>query len=140
MRPASKWLLPVFAAALIFTGCSPSGKNDMDMGNMHHGSMKPIEVEVQLTPDHPKAGDRTEVKAVLTQDGQPVTDVEEVKFEFWKDGQTAEHEQIVASSKGNGVFAAESTFAEAGAYTVRSHVTAAGMHTMPQKQFTVDAQ
>ncbi len=99
-------------------------------------SMEPVEAEltVAATADQ---GEAVPLSVRVTQDGQPVDDADEIKFEVWKNGAKEESDMIKASLTKDGVYEAETTFAEEAVYTVQVHVTARSMHTMPTTNVTV---
>ncbi|MBB3906392.1 FixH family protein [Anoxybacteroides rupiense] len=79
---------------------------------------------------------KTEIACIVTYGKEKVNDADEVKFEIWKQGND-QHEMISAKSKGNGKYAIEKTFTEAGTYSVVAHVTARNMHNMPKTDVIV---
>lgn len=130
--------LLVMTLAILLTGCkSDSGMDDMDMSSMDQAAMQPIEVEIQVSPDQPKSGETVSFQAKITQDGSYVASVKEVKFEFWKEGQMAGHEMLKVAKRGDGIFGIDKAFKDEGTYHIKVHVTAAGMHTMPQQTFAI---
>lgn len=99
-------------------------------------SMEPVEAELTVAATAEK-GEAVPLSVTVTQDGQPVDDADEIKFEVWKNGAKEESEMIKASLTKDGVYEAETTFAEEAVYTVQVHVTARSMHTMPTTNVTV---
>ncbi len=99
-------------------------------------SMEPVEAELTVEATAEK-GEAVPLSVTVTQDGQPVDDADEIKFEVWKNGAKEESEMIKASLTKDGVYEAETTFAEEAVYTVQVHVTARSMHTMPTTNVTV---
>ncbi|VXB93062.1 conserved exported hypothetical protein [Exiguobacterium sp. 8H] len=99
-------------------------------------SMEPVEAELTVEATAEK-GEAVPLSVTVTQDGQPVDDADEIKFEVWKNGAKEESEMIKASLTKDGIYEAETTFAEEAVYTVQVHVTARSMHTMPTTNVTV---
>lgn len=99
-------------------------------------SMEPVEAELTVEATAEK-GEVVPLSVTVTQEGQPVDDADEIKFEVWKNGAKEESEMIKASLTKDGVYEAETTFAEEAVYTVQVHVTARSMHTMPTTNVTV---
>lgn len=130
------YMLVLFGVML--TGCQGSNHSDMDMEGMDHNAMKMIEVNVKINPELPKIKELVEVIATIKQDGVNVKKANDVTFEIWEEGQPGEHEKIKGSKKSDGVYAITKTFTKAGTYSVISHTSAAGMHTMPTTQFKVE--
>jgi hypothetical protein len=99
-------------------------------------SMEPVEAELTVATTAEKE-ETVPLSVKVTQDGQPVDDADEIKFEVWKNGAKEESDMIKASLTKDGVYEAETTFAEEAVYTVQVHVTARSMHTMPTTNVTV---
>lgn len=99
-------------------------------------SMEPVEAELTVAATAEK-GEAVPLSVTVTQDGQPVDDADEIKFEVWKNDAKEESDMIKASLTKDGVYEAETTFAEEAVYTVQVHVTARSMHTMPTTNVTV---
>ncbi|RHB50043.1 FixH family protein [Exiguobacterium sp. AM39-5BH] len=99
-------------------------------------SMEPVEAELNV----PATADTDEAVTLavrVTQDGKAVDDADEIKFEVWKNGAKEESEMTKAALTEDGVYEAETTFADEAIYTVQVHVTARSMHTMPTTHVTV---
>ena len=99
-------------------------------------SMEPVEAELTVAATAEK-GEAVPLSVTVTQDGQPVDDADEIKFEVWKNDAKEESDMIKATLTKDGVYEAETTFAEEAVYTVQVHVTARSMHTMPTTNVTV---
>lgn len=99
-------------------------------------SMEPVEAELTVAATA-ETEETVPLSVKVTQDGQPVDDADEIKFEVWKNGAKEESDMIKASLTKDGVYEAETTFAEEAVYTVQVHVTARSMHTMPTTNVTV---
>ncbi|MCT4786938.1 FixH family protein [Exiguobacterium aestuarii] len=99
-------------------------------------SMEPVEAELTVAATAEKE-ETVPLSVKVTQDGQPVDDADEIKFEVWKNGAKEESDMIKATLTKDGVYEAETTFAEEAVYTVQVHVTARSMHTMPTTNVTV---
>ncbi|NNV02515.1 FixH family protein [Brevibacillus sp. MCWH] len=101
-------------------------------------SASPVEVVLALTPKEPVAGEAITFAVTVTQDGAPVNDASSVEFELWKDGQE-QHATIPGTLAKDGVYTAQTSFAEPGSYYVMYHVTARDFHNMQKHPFTVKA-
>ena len=99
-------------------------------------SMEPVEAELTV-PATAEKDEAVTLAVRVTQDGKAVDDADEIKFEVWKNGVKEESEMTKASLTEDGIYEAETTFAEEAVYTVQVHVTARSMHTMPTTQVTV---
>lgn len=99
-------------------------------------SMEPVEAELTVAATAEK-GETVPLSVHVTQEGQPVDDADEIKFEVWKNDAKEESDMIKATLTKDGVYEAETTFAEEAVYTVQVHVTARSMHTMPTTKVTV---
>lgn len=97
---------------------------------------EPIDVKLTVNPEKAEAGQLITFKASVTQGKAKVNDADEVTFEIWR-SKSDNHERIIGLNPKNGVYTIEKSFAEEGTYYIISHVTARGMHTMPQKEFVV---
>lgn len=95
-----------------------------------------VEVDLQIEPKNIQPNDEVIITATVTQGEEKVDDADEMTFEIWKKG-NENHEKIAGEHQGDGVYSVTKQFSEKGIYVVISHVTARGMHTMPQKQFPV---
>ncbi|MGO4500245.1 FixH family protein [Paenibacillus sp. 2RAB27] len=133
-----KWYGLILFSVLL-AGCQDSSHGGMEMADMDHNSMEMIQVDVKVIPELPKIKEQVELIATITQDGVNVKKANEITFEIWKEGQSDDHEKIKGVKKSDGVYAITKTFSQAGTYSVTTHTTAAGMHTMPTKQFKVEA-
>ena len=98
-------------------------------------SMEPVEAELTVAATAEKE-ETVPLSVKVTQDGQPVDDADEIKFEVWKNSAKEESDMIKATLTKDGVYEAETTFAEEAVYTVQVHVTARSMHTMPTTNVT----
>lgn len=95
-----------------------------------------IDVEVHTDPEVIEPGVPVSIQALVTQGEELVNDAEEVKFEIWEKGQE-EHENLLGTLKGDGVYTIDKTFEDDGIYYVIAHVTARKMHHMPRVELTV---
>lgn len=128
-----KFLLLTIALLLVLAGCGKKEEHNQTGGTT---PPEPLEVKIQISPEHIDPGTPVTIEAVVTQGNVPVDDASEVKFEVWKKGEE-EHEMLVGEHKENGVYAIEKSFTDEGTYYVVSHVTARNMHNMPKKEFVV---
>jgi hypothetical protein len=123
-----KWILAIISTLLFATGCEseePSLQPPV-----------PIEVGLNIQPAEPTAQQPVTFSVSVKQNGAPVNDADDVKLEFWKEDQE-QHETIPAKKTGDGVYAAEKSFAEPGTYYVMYHVTARDFHSMAKREFAV---
>ncbi|MDM5357467.1 FixH family protein [Peribacillus sp. RS7] len=72
----------------------------------------------------------------VKQGSRLVNEADEVLFEVRKSGQD-KREMLEAKNTGSGVYQVMHTFEEQGKYIVVSHVTAKGLHVMPEKEVVV---
>jgi hypothetical protein len=126
-------LLFVIIFSLALAGCGPDKQKD-NAPNL--SQLEPIKVTIQL-PEKIESGQEVSIKATVKQGSKPVENAEEVEFEVWDINSEAVHEKIEGEHVGNGVYEVNKTFEEDGYYSVIAHVTAEGMHTMPEQEFTV---
>ncbi|MGG1479695.1 FixH family protein [Bacillus smithii] len=131
-----KWLLLIFIVVfgLVATACSGNGKEKTEKSEVSSTPI-PLDVSIRL-PKAIQPNQEVKVEAVVTQGREKVDDADEVKFEIWKKGQ-ANHKMLTGKHEKDGIYSVQTTFAEKGAYYVVSHVTARGIHNMPQKEFWV---
>ncbi|KKX56031.1 hypothetical protein X546_09520 [Brevibacillus borstelensis cifa_chp40] len=122
------WTVIASLALIVGAGCSKE-ENALPSGS-------PIEVALTIEPQEVVANEAVTFSIKVTQDGAPVDDARETEFEIWKDGQE-QHETIPATLQKEGVYTAQKTFAEPGAYNVMYHVTARDFHNMQTQTFTV---
>lgn len=122
---------------MTLAGCSGDNGEHMDHMSAAGSSMQPIKVELSWSPEKVTAGTKVSFKAVVTQEGKPVDDAKEVMFEITDTADTSKKLEIEGTSDGEGAYVGENTFAEAGTFTVISHVTARTQHSMPSKELVV---
>ncbi|RTE10994.1 FixH family protein [Paenibacillus whitsoniae] len=133
-----RWIVGASLSLLfLLTACQNSDMSDMDMGDMQHGSMKMIDVELKVSPEAPKENEQVTLQATVTQEGVPVKKVSELTFEIWNESLSTPHEKVKAVKKEDGVYTIDKKFAAAGTYHVITHTTASGIHTMPAYEFKV---
>lgn len=133
-----KWLLTLlFAMAILtMTACGNAQKEQPETKN--DAPPEPIDVQIAIKPESLNPGDTVTIEAKVTQGEEPVEDADEVEFELWRDGDADdEHKMIEGKHAGDGIYTIEQTLDDAGVYYVIAHVTARGMHNMPQKEFHV---
>lgn len=98
-------------------------------------------ITAELTvPEELPADEEAEFRVTVTQGEQPVDNAKEIQFEFWQENAKNDSEKIDAVPEGNGVYTIDKSFSTTGTYHVQSHVTAEGMHVMPEKVFTVSGE
>ncbi|MFD1038858.1 FixH family protein [Virgibacillus byunsanensis] len=123
----------LFIIIVVLSACGQ--EEDSSSGN-NEDAVQAIDVQLEA-PEQVNADELTVFSATVTQADNPVEDADEVDFEIWKDTEKDESEMIEAKHEGNGVYAIEKAFSKEGIYMVQSHVTARGMHAMPQKEVRV---
>ena len=131
-----KWLFLLLAVVcgLVVTACSENNQEETGKGEAS-GAPVPLEVAIRL-PKMIQPNQEVKVEAMVTQGKEKVEDADEVKFEIWKKGQ-AHHKMLTGKHEKDGVYSVQTSFAEKGSYFVIAHVTARGIHNMPQKEFSV---
>ncbi|MED4770431.1 FixH family protein [Cytobacillus firmus] len=119
---------------LILAGCS--NKNEIQS---RENIREIIVVSVETVPKEVKQNEEILIQAKITQGKEVVTDADDMKFEIWKEGvPSEEHEEIKGElNKEEGTYFVKKTFNEPGLYYVIAHVTARGMHNMPQVEIEV---
>lgn len=121
--------------ALTLAACSDEADTPIDT---NEGVQEIVEVTVDiLTPEQVDANVPVKLEAKLTQGDEIVNDAEDVTFEVWQSGLRDEGTMIDGEFIGDGVFTAETIFAEEGVYYMFAHTNARGMHVMPKQQITV---
>lgn len=118
-------------------GCSGNSAEHNHMQAAANVSMEPIKVELSWGPEQGKVNEPVTFKVVVTQAGEPVDDAKEVLFEIVDKDDESVKVELKGTSAGSGTYQAEGTFAQDGAYSVTSHVTARTQHSMPSKELTV---
>lgn len=132
-------LTVIFTGALLMTACG----NDVNTENKDYGSEEEEDEEIQSldvdlkVPENAKAGNTVEFTAHVHSNGEDVTDADKVRFEVL-DAEDNSLDMIEAEHSENGLYTIEYSFEESGDFTVISHVDAFQLHTMPEKQITVE--
>jgi hypothetical protein len=121
---------------LMLAGCGNQEHSHAKPASGSENSLDPISVKMNVDPLHPKVNQPFYIQAKVTQNKSVVTDADDVQFEIWKDGDR-KHKKIKASNGSEGIYQIKITYSKPGKYHVISHVSARDMHTMPQKQFTI---
>ncbi|KGP91506.1 hypothetical protein N780_19600 [Pontibacillus chungwhensis BH030062] len=122
---------------LLLAACGGQSNGDNDSQSSDDEEVKMLNVDLTTDPasENVEPGEPFTIQAAVTFGEEEVNDAEEVRFEFWKKGE--EHEEVDAEFTENGNYVLEKTVQEPGIYYVISHVTARGMHNMPQKEIVV---
>ncbi|MXQ50715.1 hypothetical protein GQ671_05465 [Salinicoccus hispanicus] len=120
----------------IIAGCS----NEEEPAEMNHDhasedEVRSLEVDLEV-PETAASGETVEFTAHVHSNGEDVPDADSVMFEVLQGEESLE--KIEAEHDENGNYTIEHAFDEAGTYTVISHVDAFQLHTMPQKDITVE--
>ncbi|WP_160846689.1 FixH family protein [Pontibacillus yanchengensis] len=127
-------------ALFILAACGGQPKEEGNKASSSDSDDVPemIEVSISTDPssDQLKPKESFTIQAKVTQGDENVNDADEVEFEFWKKGQE-EHKKVEGEFTEKGVYEIEKTVNEPGTYYVISHVTARGMHNMPQKELQI---
>ncbi|MGE6377524.1 FixH family protein [Peribacillus muralis] len=76
------------------------------------------------------------LETTVKQGNQLVNEADEVLFEVRKSGQD-KREMLDAKNTGSGKYQVMHTFTEQGKYIVVAHVTAKGLHVMPEKEIAI---
>lgn len=121
-----KILLTIVISLSLFA-CS----NELD-----EDELKSLDVELETPTESISTNQMAEFTAYVSSNGEAVENADEVMFEIL-DGEES-LDMIEAESKENGLYTIEYLFDSPGEYTVISHVEAFQLHTMPQKNVTVE--
>lgn len=121
-----KILLTIVISLSLFA-CS----NELD-----EDELKSLDVELETPTENISTNQMAEFTAYVSSNGEAVENADEVMFEIL-DGEES-LDMIEAESKENGLYTIEYLFDSPGEYTVISHVEAFQLHTMPQKNVTVE--
>lgn len=97
---------------------------------------EPLEVELTV-PEQAEANEPVTVSALVMQGDEEVEDATEVEFEIWEEGKKDDSIHVESTNEKKGIYSAETTFEQDGIYHVQVHVTARGMHIMPEKQIQI---
>lgn len=134
-----KKIILLFASLSIML-LAACGNNDNDTGASDSNTaetIQPLEVKFITESDAFKPGQEGTIKVKVTKGKENIADADEVLFEIWKGNDKENSTKFEAKNEGNGVYSLKHTFEEEGIYSVISHVTARGMHTMPTRKFKV---
>lgn len=138
MNIKSLFTVLITGLLLVLAACSADGESDENQAGMEEApddEMRTLEVDLQ-TPETAAVGEATELTAYVHSKDEDVTDADQVQFEVLQDEESLD--MIEAEHSENGLYTVEYTFDEPGIYTVISHVDAFDLHTMPQKEITVE--
>ena len=135
----SKWILP-FILSLLISGCTTESSPDPDPNTNPApapAQIQPLEVEFMWSPNPGQVGEAINLQVTVSQGEEQVDDAGEVLFEIWQEGQE-EHEMIQATPQGEGRYAIQIVFPQAGSYHVIYHVNARDMHSMNKAELIVE--
>lgn len=97
-----------------------------------------LPIEVELTVTEAVAIDETvEMSTLVTMGDRKLDNASEVVYEVWEEGKKSDSVMIDAVNEGEGIYTAETSFADDGLFNIQVHVTAEAQHSMPVKQVTV---
>ncbi|MCG1010192.1 FixH family protein [Salinicoccus sp. ID82-1] len=120
----------------IMAGCgNEEAPAEMNHDHASEDEVRSLEVDLEV-PETAGTGETLEFTAHVHSNGEDVQDADSVMFEVLEGEESLE--MIEAEHDENGNYTIEHTFDEAGTYTVISHVDAFQLHTMPQKEITVE--
>ncbi|MEQ6376106.1 FixH family protein [Bacillaceae bacterium S4-13-56] len=132
-----QWLgVIVLFFSITVAGCGNSSDQGNSNGEDHEGVPQRLEVELTV-PESVRMNEDILVEAHVTQGDEAVNDASEVKFEV-KNVETEKSQSFEGEFVENGKYSATIQIEEPGTYTVTSHVTARGLHTMPSKELVVE--
>ncbi len=131
-----QWLgVIVLVFSITLAGCGNT--NDQGSSNVNNEGV-PQRLEVELTvPETIGVNEDILVEAKVTQGDEAVNDASEVKFEV-KNVDTEKSQSFEGESAENGMYSVTIQIEKPGTYSVISHVTARGLHTMPSKEIVVE--
>ncbi|WP_345242265.1 FixH family protein [Pontibacillus salipaludis] len=137
MRRGHFGLIFLTFSIFLLAACGGESNGDNDSQSTSDEEVKMLNVDLTTDPtsENVEPGKPFTIQAAVTFGEEEVNDAEEVRFEFWKKGE--EHEEVDAEFTENGNYVLKKTVEEPGVYYVISHVTARGMHNMPQKEIVV---
>ncbi|WP_226036035.1 FixH family protein [Aquibacillus saliphilus] len=127
-------MIYIIAFALILTGCGQT--TDDSTNSQDDVALAAIEVDLQA-PETAELGEQVVFKATVTHDGEAVEDADEVAFEIWQEGKKESSDTLESENEGLGVYSVSIILDQETVYHIQSHVTARGMHTMPQAETIV---
>ena len=107
----------------------------MEMG--FNDSMNPIEADLRILPEQAKVNEKVSIEVVVTQQNVKITNADKVIIEIAPPDKDSKHIETPAAHMGEGKYAIETSFEEAGTYRITSHVTVGAMHTMPSKEIII---
>ncbi|ERI11473.1 hypothetical protein HMPREF0083_00460 [Aneurinibacillus aneurinilyticus ATCC 12856] len=99
-------------------------------------AVMPLEIELTIKPETIHIGEKATIEAMVIQGKKEVADANEAVFEISKHNEK-NHEEVVASAKGNGVYAIEKTFSEKGTYTIKARITAGDLTAVTSQNIKV---
>ncbi|HEY2493868.1 MAG TPA: FixH family protein [Paenibacillus sp.] len=136
MRNKFKFGIVMYILLLIIVvGCGKNDRTNMDMG--FNDAMKPIEADLSILPEQAKVNEKISIEVVVTQQKMRVTNADKVIIEIAPPDKNSKHIETPATHMGEGKYAIETSFEQAGTYRITSHVTVGAMHTMPSKEIIV---
>ncbi|ARJ38104.1 hypothetical protein CSV71_07625 [Sporosarcina sp. P21c] len=115
----------------ILAGCGQDDKVPTE-------AVLPDPIEVELTvPEKGNVNEPVTITTHVTQGEENVDDASEVEYEIWEEGKKEDSIHVETTNDKEGIYSAENTFESDGIYHVQVHVTARGMHVMPEKQIQI---
>lgn len=97
---------------------------------------EPLHVELTV-PETADVDETFEMAAYVTQGDEEVNDADEVVFEVWEEGNREDGQMIEADDPVDGLYRSDISFGHDGNFHIQVHVTARGLHIMPQKEVII---
>ncbi len=129
-------LAAIFAASLLLAACGNGGNEESAGEAPADDEIRSLEVDLEV-PETAGIEETATFTAHVHSNGEDVTDADKVRFEVL-DSEGNSLDMIEAEHSENGLYTIDYEFEAAGEYTVISHVDAFQLHTMPEKQITVE--
>ncbi|QDP41255.1 FixH family protein [Radiobacillus deserti] len=126
-----KKVISFMMLALVLSACGDNGSEPSN----EPAEVEMIEANLQV-PKEGITGEKVSLQVEVTQGEETVTDAEEVVFEIWPTDNKEASEKVTASLEED-AYVATYTFDSPGSFSVQSHVTARGLHTMPIKEISI---
>lgn len=130
-----KKLIWIMVLVFILAGCR---QVDMPEDTEVNSTVVPITVKISTIGDA-LVGKEIIIDTKVEKGNQVITEADDVVVEIRKSG--SDHRELLdAKNMGDGIYQVMHTFSDAGKYYIVSHVTADGLHVMPEKEIVVSEQ